>query len=289
MLDFDFQDRIRESEVIAAAAMCGLPPARLLEIGAGAGVQAKMLSQQGFDVSAIDLAGSQYEPLRAFPVMDYDGRTIPFPDHSFDVVYSSHVVMHIVDTERFHQEVQRVLKPGGRVVHVVPTSAWRFWTFVLHYPANIMLRLVRLVGQRAHTQQQAVAATRVGAVVGAQQTSASLWTRLSRGLKLPKRIGEHGNVLTEHYLFSDAGWRQAFVRHGWTAVRSEPNRLFYTGHMALSTSLPLSLRRGLSYVLGSAARLYVLQAAPARQSVGPSAGHSAGQSAGHLAGQTHTG
>jgi SAM-dependent methyltransferase len=231
----------------------------------------KFLKRQGFDVTAIDLAGSQYEPLRVFPVIDYDGRTIPFPDHSFDVVYSSHVVMHIVDTVQFHQEVQRVLKPGGRVVHVVPTSAWRFWTFTLHYPANVMARLVRVAqglhrraqpAPAAQAAPQAVAATRVGAVVGAACVAQTPWTRCARWLKLPRRIGEHGNVITEHYLFSDAGWRAVFRRHGWVAVACEPNRIFYTGHMALSAWLPLSLRRGLSYLLGSAGRLYVLQAAP---------------------------
>jgi SAM-dependent methyltransferase len=261
MLDFDFQDQIREREILAAATLCGQPPGRLLEIGAGPGAQAKFLQQQGFDVTAIDLAGSQYEPLRVFPVMDYDGRTIPFPDHSFDVIYSSHVVMHIVDTERFHQEVQRVLKPGGRVVHVVPTSAWRFWTFALHYPANVM---ARVFSRSARPAPQAVAATRAGAVVGAAHATETLWTRCVRGLKMPRRIGEHGNVITEHYLFSDAGWRGVFRRHGWVTVVSEPNRLFYTGHMALSAWLPLSLRRGLSYLMGSAGRLYVLQAAPTR-------------------------
>jgi SAM-dependent methyltransferase len=264
MLDFDFQDRIREREIVAAAALCGPPRGRLLEIGAGPGAQAKFLQHQGFDVTAIDLAGSQYEPLRVFPVMDYDGRSIPFPDHSFDVIYSSHVVMHIVDTEQFHQEVQRVLKPGGRVVHVVPTSAWRFWTFALHYPAKVLSMATRAFGSRAQPAPQAVAATRAGAVVGAANVADTLWTRCVRGLKMPRRIGEHGNVITEHYLFSDAGWREVFRRHGWMAVTSEPNRLFYTGHMALSAWLPLSLRRGLSYLLGSAGRLYVLQAAPTR-------------------------
>jgi SAM-dependent methyltransferase len=264
MLDFDFQDQLREREITAAAALCGQPPARLLEIGAGPGTQAKFLSRQGFDVAAIDLAGSQYETLRVFPVMDYDGRTIPFPDHSFDVVYSSHVVMHIVDTERFHQEVQRVLKPGGRVVHVVPTSAWRFWTFALHYPANLMSRVGRMFSRPEKPASQAVAAARVGAVVDAAHKADTPWTRCARWLKLPRRIGEHGNVITEHYLFSDTGWRAVFRRHGWVAVASEPNRLFYTGHMALSAWLPLSLRRGLSYALGSAGRLYVLQAAPTR-------------------------
>jgi SAM-dependent methyltransferase len=260
MLDFAFQDRIRECEFTTAARLCGPAPARLLEIGAGAGVQARLLSRQGFDVQAIDLPASLYETLRVFPITDYDGRTIPFPDHSFDVVYSSHVLMHIVDRARFHQEVKRVLKPGGRVVHVVPTTAWRFWTFLLHYPANLWSRARGVFKPGAVPPAPAAAVAQPGAVVGAV-TPTPRWVRW---LKLPRRIGEQGNVLTEHMLFSDVGWRRAFGRHGWVAVHCEPNGLFYTGHMALSAGLPLPLRRALSHVLGSAGRLYVLHAAPTR-------------------------
>jgi SAM-dependent methyltransferase len=257
MLDFDFQDRIRGQEIAATAALMGPPPGRVLEIGAGAGVQAKYLADQGFDVQAIDLAGSQYESLRVFPVIDYDGTTIPFADQSFDLIYSSHVVMHIVDQVAFHREIQRVLKPQGRVVHVVPTSAWRFWTFALHYPANVLSRLMRWLDGTPLTSALALAHERPGSVVGrVDQASA-----LTRWLRLPRRIGEHGNVLTEHYLFSDAGWRQVFRRHGWVPLAGEPNRLFYTGHMALASHIPLSARRWLSYVLGSAGRLYVLRVA----------------------------
>ncbi len=258
MLDFEFQDKIRAQEVAATAQVLGSPPARLLEIGAGAGVQAKYLAGLGFDVKAIDLAGSQYESLRVFPVADYDGRTLPFADNSFDVIYSSHVVMHIVDVAGFNKEIQRVLKPGGRVVHAVPTTAWRFWTFALHYPARLLVRALRVLDGRAPSQAEALAASRSGAVVDAVNSSPSGWLRK---LRLPSRIGEHGNVLSEHWLFSDAGWRQVFRRHGWETVAGVPNQIFYTGHMALSSRVPLSARRALSHVLGSAGRLYVLRSA----------------------------
>jgi SAM-dependent methyltransferase len=265
MFDFGFQDKIRAQEVAATAAHFGPPPARVLEIGAGAGVQARYLATLGFDVKAIDLPASQYESLRVFPVMDYDGLKMPFADQSFDLIYSSHVVMHIVDTVAFHREVQRVLKPGGRVLHVVPTAAWRFWTFALHYPANLLSKCLHLFdsvfNNVSHTSVAnaavALAHTRPGSVAGAVGGTASRWVRL---LKLPRRIGEHGNVLTEHWRFSDAGWRRAFRRHGWETVAGEPNRIFYTGHLALSSRIPLHVRSWLSRFLGSAGRLYVLRA-----------------------------
>lgn len=41
--------------------------------------------------------------------------TLPFPDSSFDVVWTQHVVMNIPDRERVYGEFRRVLKPGGKL------------------------------------------------------------------------------------------------------------------------------------------------------------------------------
>ncbi len=256
MLDFEFQNRIRTQEIGDTAAILGPPPARLLEIGAGAGVQSKFLAELGFNVQAVDLAGSQYESLRVFQVVDYDGRHLPFPDHSFDIIYSSHVVMHIVDRDGFHNEVRRVLKPGGKVVHVVPTTAWRFWTMVLHYPANLLSKCWRFFVRPALSDAEAVAAIRPGAVVDAIGRAQS---PLARWLRFPSRIGERGNVISEHVLFSNMGWRRLFSQHGFDTVSIVPNGIFYTGHTFLSSHVPLPARRWLSRFLGSSGKAYVLR------------------------------
>lgn len=41
---------------------------------------------------------------------------LPFPDQSFDIVYSKGVLVHINDKTPLFQEVQRVLKPGGYLI-----------------------------------------------------------------------------------------------------------------------------------------------------------------------------
>jgi SAM-dependent methyltransferase len=66
------------SEVQAASS-----PTRVLEIGAGTGLQARLLTEAGFEVSAIDLPRSSYAATREFPVVDYDGNTLPFPPADF--------------------------------------------------------------------------------------------------------------------------------------------------------------------------------------------------------------
>src|SRR5688500_20169884 len=70
---------------------------RILEIGAGTGRQALALSERGFEVSAIDIPASAYTEHRLFPVQDYDGKTIPFADGTFDVVYSSNTLEPVDD------------------------------------------------------------------------------------------------------------------------------------------------------------------------------------------------
>ena len=105
---------------------------RLLEIGAGTGWQSRAMAHRGFDVSAIDLPTSNFVGQRIWNVQDYDGHTIPFPENTFDVVFSSNTLEHIPHVRAFQDEIRRVLKPDGVAIHVLPSVSWRFWTNLTH-------------------------------------------------------------------------------------------------------------------------------------------------------------
>jgi SAM-dependent methyltransferase len=49
-----------------------------------------------------------------------DVRALPFPDASFDAVYSMGTIEHFDETVRAVDEIARVLKPGGRAIVGVP-------------------------------------------------------------------------------------------------------------------------------------------------------------------------
>lgn len=53
-------------------------------------------------------------------VVAYDGRRLPFPDSSFDVVESIDVVEHTADPEAYVAELARVLAPEGLILLVTP-------------------------------------------------------------------------------------------------------------------------------------------------------------------------
>lgn len=50
----------------------------------------------------------------------YDGKTMPFQDGSFDSAFSTQVLEHVIDPDRFIKEIKRVLKPDGLLLLSVP-------------------------------------------------------------------------------------------------------------------------------------------------------------------------
>jgi SAM-dependent methyltransferase len=202
----------------------------VLDLGAGTGQQALQFSQHGLDVSAIDLPLSLHSNERVYPVQDYDGEHIPFPDQSFDVVFSSNVMEHIKNLPAMHAEIRRVLKPGGECIHIMPTHIWRCWTILASYPAALKYLL----------RGRPVAAAKVAV----------------NSVMLRKRHGERGNLFTEAWYFHPRWWHRNFRENGFEIAESKGTRIFYTAQSVFGTGLPIRQRRRLARMLGSATHLY---------------------------------
>ena len=94
---------------------------RLLEVGCGMGTDLLQFARGGAACTGVDLTPRSIEISRLhFKVYDMpgdflisDGERLPFPNESFDVVYSNGVLHHTPDTAGAVQEIHRVLKPGG--------------------------------------------------------------------------------------------------------------------------------------------------------------------------------
>jgi SAM-dependent methyltransferase len=74
---------------------------------------------------------------------------LPFADNTFDYVVSSDVIGHIpvADKDRMFAEMYRVLRPGGRTVHVIETDATNFWfRFAHRYPELFKKYFIELPG-----------------------------------------------------------------------------------------------------------------------------------------------
>jgi SAM-dependent methyltransferase len=99
---------------------------RSLEIGAGTGYFSLNLLQAGVvgDATCTDISPGMVNTLRgnaerlglSVRAARADAESLPFADHSFDLVLGHAVLHHLPNLRRAFAEFQRVLRPGGRIV-----------------------------------------------------------------------------------------------------------------------------------------------------------------------------
>lgn len=102
------------------------PGQRVLDIGSGIGNQVGKLTARGLFAVGCDISPGLLRVARQNCLSHgveeprfvlWDGRSLPFPDRSFDVATTNTVLQHVIEEEAVRtifREVRRVLRPGGR-------------------------------------------------------------------------------------------------------------------------------------------------------------------------------
>ena len=97
----------------------------VLEIGLGQGADSEQIIRRGAIWSGLDLTPESISRvsvrlrLRGLPYQRLElgsALSLPFPDNSFDIVFSHGVLDHVPDIVQAQKEIARVLKPGGRLI-----------------------------------------------------------------------------------------------------------------------------------------------------------------------------
>lgn len=90
-----------------------------LDVGCGTGLHVDVVRGRGYDVLGADDSADQLRLAHArLPVLRADARALPFPDRSFQLVYSMLTHTDLGGFDRLVSEALRVLVPGGVVVYV---------------------------------------------------------------------------------------------------------------------------------------------------------------------------
>jgi len=135
----------------------------VLEIGGGMGTDLSQFAHHGAVVTDLDLSAGHLElakenfRLRALNAtfVLHDAESLPFPDNTFDLVYSNGVLHHTPNTRDVVAEIRRVLKPGGRaIVMMYAENSIHYWRNIFYVvglrdgellqwsPGDIMSRVV---------------------------------------------------------------------------------------------------------------------------------------------------
>jgi len=163
----DMLSAARADEQIAEMRRAGpVEGKRILEIGSGTGMLVvRGRTAHGLDLWGIEPSAGEYSAtldvgrrllahygLPPDTIREAPGEAIPYPDASFDLVYSSNVLEHVRDPQAVIDEAVRVLKPGGDLLIVVPNygSWWEGHYGILwlpRMPAWLAKLYVRTLGR----------------------------------------------------------------------------------------------------------------------------------------------
>lgn len=134
-------------DLIEAAAL--QPGERVLDVGCGTGIVARLVAEQvgpGGAVAGADLTASMLDVARSvappgLPIQWYEtsAEAMPFPETAFDVVFCQLALQFVPDKPAAVREMYRVLAPGGRALVSVPAPGPFFNVFeaglARHVPA----------------------------------------------------------------------------------------------------------------------------------------------------------
>ena len=95
---------------------------RILEPGCGRGEFLNGFRKMGMDVYGCDLSHYAGEDLDGIEVKqtDIENDPLPYDDNYFDVVYSKSLLEHLWKPDYYLLETRRILKPGGKIITLVP-------------------------------------------------------------------------------------------------------------------------------------------------------------------------
>lgn len=110
------------------------PGMKILEPGCGRGEFLKEFKNLGMEAVGLDMSEESRELLSKEDIkfilsnVEADDR-LPFPDDSFDVIYNKSFMEHLEHPDVFLIEAQRILKPGGLILCLIPDWESNYITY----------------------------------------------------------------------------------------------------------------------------------------------------------------
>ena len=224
---------------------------KILEIGGGDGYIASIFSDNGYAVTSIDIKPRFPQ---SFPVQKVSRSKLAFPDKTFDIIFSSNVLEHVVELDVLLKETKRVAKKDAIMIHVMPTPVWRlitsFW-YVLRVTKTIFMKLT-VFHKKNETNQNDNESFYINNESEKRQT---LGMKLKRILLHPH--GEYPSFIHEFYYFSKIRWRNIFKTNEFECLHVYRCPLIYSGESVFKFRF-IPLRKYIANNIFSAGYIFIL-------------------------------
>lgn len=130
----------------------GRPP-RILEVGAGIGLLSGAIRLAGHDVVGVEPAAGEFSMMAELSACVQEALLRPYPDYTtpvvrkaileldpvqdgrFDIIFSVHVLEHLHDLPGAFDAMDRLLAPGGHMIHLCPN-------YTMPYEPHLAIPLV---------------------------------------------------------------------------------------------------------------------------------------------------
>jgi len=100
-----------------------LAPAKVLDVACADGEILRELTSRhdiyGLDFTSVFVEEAKKVGIKASQC-DFSKEPFPFEDKFFEIVFSGETIEHIIDTDLFLSQINRVLKDGGQLIMTVP-------------------------------------------------------------------------------------------------------------------------------------------------------------------------
>ncbi len=205
---------------------------RVLELGCGNAFNSAILSGCAKDVVASDIPemDSQSHSIGMKPANELMKRLnvrnvslvsavseeMPFKDATFDSVFSFYVMEHVRDKAKTLYEARRVLRPGGRIVSVVPSAVERVFNCIPQYK-YMAGRMAYYLKKRFSGQDKAVPERKKAETVytGSGEMTAAKFKKLYPHFPLPEPHGNYKSAMNEFFCHMPWAWIGAFKKAGF--------------------------------------------------------------------------
>lgn len=128
----------KRSEIVVSRILSYLKKTdKIIDIGSGTGDVAKLLRSKGMNVTPVDV--EDFHGVRLLETTIYDGKTLPFPDKTFDTALILMVMHHTPNPDLILSEVSRVANNIVVIETSFTTKLNRFWTIISDAVGNLRL------------------------------------------------------------------------------------------------------------------------------------------------------